>query len=139
MLKGRCSHFQHSIEIISIGNNIFLLNATFILDKHPKYITRFCDGMAAIVLTSFHPVELLRSRRNAIFRKQNKIYISGMWYFWLILNRASNPNNHYHDFKLVNAIFNNIHLLPEVLTCCWPSGYLYKPIWFSYYALKIWK
>ena len=64
---------QHSIEIISIGNNIFQLNVTFMLEKNPKYINRFCDWMASIVLTSFPPVELLRSNCNAIYRKQNKI------------------------------------------------------------------
>ena len=46
--------------------------------ENPKDINRFCDCMAAIVLTSFLPVELIRSKCNAIFRKQNKISISGM-------------------------------------------------------------
>ena len=78
MLMGRCSYFQHSIENIGIGNKIFLLNVTFILEKNPKYINRFCDDMTAIALTSFLPVELLRSKLNAIFRKQNKIFISGI-------------------------------------------------------------
>ena len=88
------SYFQHSIEIISTGNNIFLLNVTFILEKNPKYINRFCDGKTAIALTSFLPVGLLRSKFNAIFRKQNKIFISGIGYFWLFLN-LSHPWYHH--------------------------------------------